>query len=75
MRIKPYAAVILAICVLFSASSYSEAGKGAVVSASAVLPEKEYEFEPVLEGAGITHEFVIQNKGSMPLRIVRVKPG
>ena len=75
MRIKPYAAVILTLCALFSAGSYSEAGEYAAASSSVVLPEKEYEFEPVLEGARVTHEFVIQNKGSVPLRIVRVKPG
>jgi len=75
MKFKPYAAVILTLCVLFSASSYSETQKDTLESPSAVLPERQYNFGPVIEGTRITHDFVIQNKGSVPLKIVRVKPG
>jgi hypothetical protein len=75
MKFKPYAAVVLTLCVLFSASSYSETPKDTLESPSAYLPEREYEFEPALEGTLIMHDFIIQNKGSMPLKIVRVNPG
>ena len=37
------------------------------------LPVRRYEFEPVLEGRQITHDFVVQNKGSAPLEIQKVK--
>jgi hypothetical protein len=42
---------------------------------AAVYPEKAYHFEPVLEGAKVTHAFKVQNKGSADLLIERVKPG
>jgi hypothetical protein len=37
------------------------------------LPALRYEFEPVLEGSQVTHDFVVQNKGSAPLEIQKVK--
>jgi|LGVF01.1.fsa_nt_gb hypothetical protein len=43
--------------------------------ASAYLPIDNYEFDPVLEGAGIEHQFIIQNKGTAPLNIEKVKTG
>jgi hypothetical protein len=42
---------------------------------SAVFPETSYEFLPVLDGAKVVHEFVIQNKGTAPLKVERVKTG
>lgn len=42
---------------------------------AAVLPTHSYQFEPVLEGFEVRHDFVIQNKGSAPLFISRVKTG
>ncbi len=41
----------------------------------AVIPEQTYEFEPVLEGSMVTHDFIIQNKGTAPLVIEKVKTG
>jgi len=75
MKFKPYAAVILTLCVLFSASSYSETQKGTLKSPSAYVPESRYEFGSVVEGTRLTHGFIVQNKGSVQLKIVRVKPG
>lgn len=37
------------------------------------LPVQRYEFEPILEGHQVTHDFVVQNKGSAPLEIQKVK--
>ena len=37
------------------------------------LPALRYEFEPVLEGRQVTHDFVVQNKGSATLEIQKVK--
>jgi hypothetical protein len=37
------------------------------------LPALRYEFEPVMEGRKVTHDFVVQNKGSAPLEIQKVK--
>ena len=37
------------------------------------LPATRYEFDPVLEGQEVTHDFVIQNKGDGPLKVKKVK--
>ena len=44
-------------------------------SPTAVFPETSYEFPAVLDGAKVVHEFVIQNKGTAPLKVERVKTG
>lgn len=41
----------------------------------AFLPESAYEFEPVLEGTQVTHEFVLKNRGDAPLNILQIKSG
>jgi hypothetical protein len=42
---------------------------------SAYLPVDNYEFDPVLEGDEIDNYFIIQNKGTAPLNIEKVKTG
>ena len=42
---------------------------------SAYLPVDNYEFDPVVEGAEIDHQFIIQNKGTADLNIEKVKTG
>jgi hypothetical protein len=39
----------------------------------AFLPAARYQFNNVVEGQVVSHEFVVQNKGSAPLEIQRVK--
>jgi hypothetical protein len=41
----------------------------------AVAPGEIFEFDPVLDGDQVTHNFVIQNKGDAELRIERVQTG
>ena len=41
----------------------------------AVLPELKYEFDPVVDGTQITHDFVIKNTGNGPLAVHNVKTG
>lgn len=47
----------------------------AVEKPGAVLPELKYEFDPVVDGTQITHDFVIKNIGDVPLAINQVKTG
>ncbi len=42
---------------------------------SVVLPENIYQFDKVLEGTVLNHEFIVQNKGEASLEIKKVKPG
>jgi hypothetical protein len=39
----------------------------------AYLPAARYEFTPVAEGQKVSHNFVIQNKGTAPLEVQRVR--
>lgn len=53
-----------------SADAASPARKGP----KAVFPKLKYEFEPVLEGVEITHDFIIENHGDAPLVIKNIRP-
>jgi hypothetical protein len=44
-----------------------------VNSPSALVVKDVFEFNPVLEGTEVMHDFIIQNKGSAPLEIQNVK--
>lgn len=59
--------------ILFSASMVSWAEEGPQGQPAAFLPAASYKFGTVLEGTGITHEYTIQNRGTAPLEIHRVK--
>ena len=39
----------------------------------AIVPAPVHQFEPVAEGQEVAHAFIVQNKGSAPLEIKRVK--
>lgn len=39
------------------------------------LKEQEFDFGKVKEGSRIIHEFIVQNKGTVPLEIKKVSPG
>lgn len=41
----------------------------------AFLPESLFEFEPVLEGLKVSHEFKIFNKGDAALEILKTESG
>ena len=41
----------------------------------AVVPSSEFQFDPVVEGMMVTHDFVIQNKGQAELKINKVRTG
>jgi hypothetical protein len=40
----------------------------------AVVAQTEYAFDPVFEGVQIKHDFVIENRGTVPLVIQNVRP-
>jgi len=44
-------------------------------SPSAFFPRDKYKFNAVIDGAEVTHDFIIQNKGDAPLIIKDVKTG
>lgn len=56
-----------------ASSGSAETLQGSLKQPLAHLPAVRYEFAPVIEGQEVTHDFVIQNKGSAPLEIQKVK--
>ena len=42
---------------------------------NAAVPDNSHEFEPVLDGTQIVHDFVVLNKGSADLEIEKVETG
>jgi hypothetical protein len=40
----------------------------------AFFVEPRYEFAPIMEGADIEHEFIVENRGKAPLAIHKVQP-
>jgi hypothetical protein len=41
----------------------------------ALLPELKFEFDPVVDGTQITHDFPVKNTGDGPMEITKVKTG
>ena len=73
MKLKALTVLAIAlILTLFAAVCFGTQDQS---TPSAVFPETSYEFLPVLDGAKVVHEFVIQNKGTAPLKVERVKTG
>jgi hypothetical protein len=68
---------LFAFAVIIGMTLFAGVGFGAQEDAGPVafFPQTLYEFSPVLDGAKVVHEFVIQNKGSATLNIERVKTG
>lgn len=69
---------LLALAVLAGAVHAQAAAPGvggSAPGASVFFPEKTFEFQPVIEGAKVLHDFVVMNKGSAPLVISDVRTG
>jgi len=39
------------------------------------VEEPSYEFDPVIEGDIVVHEFIIKNSGGVPLKIIKLESG
>jgi hypothetical protein len=73
MKHKIHRHLAFALCILFIAANSLGVEKTAIKSPSAFLPVDVYEFEPVIDGVKVTHDFIIQNKGTTPLQIEKVR--
>ncbi len=60
----------LLFCPLFA-----WAGERGSQGPDAYLPETVYEFQPVLEGRKVVHDFILQNRGQAELSILKLKSG
>jgi hypothetical protein len=80
MRFKPMVLGMVVMAMIFSLggrppvsaqSGLPEAGP----TPSVFIPEKAFEFQPVIEGEKVVHDFSIINKGTLPLLITNVRTG
>ena len=60
---------------LFVSTLYISAETTIKQAPKAVLPERIYEFEPIVEGVVVSPMFILQNKGDAPLIIEKIKTG
>jgi hypothetical protein len=44
-------------------------------SPAVYFPEKVFEFQPVIDGVKVVHDFVVANRGAVPLTIDNVRTG
>ena len=61
--------------MVFSTPVLSLETKEEVAVAVAEVSAPEFRFELVPEGAKVTHDYIIHNKGSAPLEVLKVKTG
>jgi hypothetical protein len=66
--------LVLGLLVL-SAAAAPAARAGAQPAPAAVVETTAFEFEPVVEGEAVRHEFTISNRGEVPLRLLKVRTG
>jgi hypothetical protein len=73
MKQKPVIACFFLIYIMtLPVFSY---GSGEQDRPNAAVLDNSHEFEPVLDGAQIVHDFVVLNKGSAVLEIEKVETG
>jgi len=75
MKFKIFAGLVFVFSILCFATNSPGVDDESLKSPSAFLPAEEYEFKPVVDGVEITHDFIIQNRGTAPLIIQKVKSG
>lgn len=73
---------VVAVEIMCSIPALSIEAKAAPLGGEAVggapalySPEREFEFQPVVDGVKVIREFTVANKGSAPLLIQNVQTG
>ena len=75
MKIKNLFFFFLLFSLILNLNTAIKAEDNVKTFPSAYLPVDNYEFDPVVEGVEIDHQFIIQNKGTADLNIEKVKTG
>ena len=75
MKIKNLFFLVLLFFLILNLNASIMAEDDVNTYPSAYLPVNNYEFDTVVEGTGIDHQFIIQNKGTADLNIEKVKTG
>lgn len=73
MKIKPLFAIMVIMGILCWGTTSLGAENEPVTLPSAILPDAQHEFGAVVEGTVVTHDFILQNKGTALLEIKKVR--
>ena len=66
--------ILFAVAIIFAGNAFG-ADDETSASPVALIAKPVYEFEPVVDGTQVMHDYVIQNKGAGILEIQKVKTG
>jgi len=75
MKKKTFVVFAFVFVILFFQTGSFGAEDTPPNSPSVFVPENRFKFDPVLDGTEITHDFIVQNKGTAPLKIEKVRSG
>ena len=75
MKKKTLFLFFLAFCILFFETASFGTENKTLNLPSVFVPESRFKFGPVLEGTEITHDFIVQNRETAPLKIEKVRTG
>jgi hypothetical protein len=67
---------VLGACALFGGeAAAAQPNPPAGDLPEAYFPQRAFEFEPVIDGVKVIHDFLVVNRGAAPLLIENVKTG
>ena len=75
MRKRLFLLVLMSVLAALPAVAAAADQTGEAPLPEAFFPERIWNFDSVLEGAEVVHDFVVKNTGSAPLEILGVKTG
>jgi hypothetical protein len=70
-----YISILTGACILYFGIVHAIGASVIKDVPIAFFPERSYEFQPVIEGTQVTHDFKIQNRGTAALLISNVRTG
>jgi uncharacterized membrane protein YciS (DUF1049 family) len=70
-----YKIIVMLTVAIFLAGNAIGSEEKPPASPSAFIAQPEYDFEPVVNGTQVMHDYVIQNKGTETLEIQKIKTG
>ena len=69
------AALLLSGFGSYAAQSDDDPAADSAKAPAIYIPVSQWNFEPVVDGTSVVHDFAVQNKGDAPLNISKVKTG
>jgi hypothetical protein len=66
---------LVTLLILMAAGSIAWADQASQPTPKLVVENSSYEFDPVVDGTLVNHDFVVRNEGDAVLNIQKVKTG